>query len=1013
MKKAQDGVLEFLLVNHPLDCPVCDKGGECPLQDQTLAYGPGESRFVEEKRHFEKPIAISELVLLDRERCIQCARCTRFADEVAGEAADRLRRAGASRSRSPPSPTEPVLLLLQRQHGPDLPGGALTATPYRFTARPWDLDQVESTCTTCAVGCRVAVQSSANRLTRLLGIDSDPVNQGWLCDKGRFGFEAVNGESAPTGRFAGEARTRSDRDGSVTEPLVRKDGELVAVSWSEALPAAAGGSSAAREAGGPGAVAVLGGARLHQRGRLRLGQAGQGGPRHRLGRRPAGRRAAGRAGARRCRGPRSTRRARPVVVLLTGDVREELPVLFLRLRGRRSTGTTALVELASAADARSRRTLPSVCRPPGRRAGAGPGADRRRRRGARRRPTPRARLAAPATWTGARAAAGGPAAAGAAATAWWWCWDGRRWPSTQAVVAEAAGVLAAALPGARFLPALRRGNVHGRPRHGPGARACCPAGCRWRRGGEWFAERWGSVPADPGLDAGGDPGSLAGARRRRRAPDRRVLIVLGADPLGDFPDRHLAAGPWPRPSSWSRWPATRPTSRCAPTWCCRRPWPTSGRARRPTSRAGSAARPEAGGPGPGLARLDDRRRAGRGAGRGPRVRAPDRASGRRSSGWPRPTPAHAGERSTRRRRATAWSCRFGAPGLGPGRRSPADRPDGHPGRRVGRAPGGAAPGRAAESPAAEESAVTGPSDRRRRRPAATDRPRPARCRSRRAGEAPHVPPPTATRCGWSRAAASTTAAPRSPPRRRWPRWSPTAVVRANPYDLDRLGVATGDQVRVRSARAALVLAGRGRRRACPRGVVAVDFNLPAPDAGGDGANSRRRPGLIDATAVCDRRAAGVASVTGAALLGAHHAGDPLFDHGVGWFVWVVVVIKVLVAFGVLLVSVMLMIWFERKVISDMQSRIGPNRAGPWGLLQTLADGIKLFFKEDLLPERADRVVFKLAPYLSLLPALLIFTVVPGRRHHHHRRPHLRAAGGRPAHRDPARAGHVVASPSTA
>ncbi|MGH9083559.1 MAG: NADH-quinone oxidoreductase subunit NuoH [Acidimicrobiales bacterium] len=105
-------------------------------------------------------------------------------------------------------------------------------------------------------------------------------------------------------------------------------------------------------------------------------------------------------------------------------------------------------------------------------------------------------------------------------------------------------------------------------------------------------------------------------------------------------------------------------------------------------------------------------------------------------------------------------------------------------------------------------------------------------------------------------------------------------------------------------------------------------------------------------------------------------GDPLFSNGVGWFVWVVVVIKVLAAFAVLLVSVLLMIWFERKVISDMQSRIGPNRAGPWGLLQTLADGTKLFFKEDLLPERADRAVFKLAPYLSLVPALLIFTVVP-------------------------------------
>jgi len=105
-------------------------------------------------------------------------------------------------------------------------------------------------------------------------------------------------------------------------------------------------------------------------------------------------------------------------------------------------------------------------------------------------------------------------------------------------------------------------------------------------------------------------------------------------------------------------------------------------------------------------------------------------------------------------------------------------------------------------------------------------------------------------------------------------------------------------------------------------------------------------------------------------------GDPLFDHGVGWFVWVVVVIRVLVAFVVLLTAVILMIWFERKVISDMQSRIGPNRAGPWGMLQTMADGIKLIFKEDLMPERADRFVFKLAPFLSLVPAMIVFTVVP-------------------------------------
>ena len=234
VKKAQDGVLEFLLINHPLDCPVCDKGGECPLQDQTLAYGPGETRFVEEKRHFEKPIPISELVLLDRERCIQCSRCTRFADEVAGEAQiDFIGRGEQLEVNT--FPELPFTSYFSGNTVQICPVGALTATPYRFTARPWDLDQVESTCTTCAVGCRVAVQSSANRVTRLLGIDSDPVNHGWLCDKGRFAFEAVNSE---------------DR---LAEPLVRKDGELVPASWHEALAAVADGHDRGRPtAGGAG-----------------------------------------------------------------------------------------------------------------------------------------------------------------------------------------------------------------------------------------------------------------------------------------------------------------------------------------------------------------------------------------------------------------------------------------------------------------------------------------------------------------------------------------------------------------------------------------------------------------------------------------------------------------------------------------------------------------------------------------------------------------------------------------
>ena len=154
------------LVNHPLDCPVCDKGGECPLQDQTLAYGPGESRFVEEKRHWEKPMPISDLVYLDRERCIQCGRCVRFADEVAGDPLIDFAERG-DLTEVATFPGEPYSSYFSGNVVQICPVGALTAKPYRFKARPWDLEQVESTCTNCSVGCRVAVQSSSGSSSRL------------------------------------------------------------------------------------------------------------------------------------------------------------------------------------------------------------------------------------------------------------------------------------------------------------------------------------------------------------------------------------------------------------------------------------------------------------------------------------------------------------------------------------------------------------------------------------------------------------------------------------------------------------------------------------------------------------------------------------------------------------------------------------------------------------------------------------------------------------------------------
>ncbi|HET9542479.1 MAG TPA: 2Fe-2S iron-sulfur cluster-binding protein, partial [Acidimicrobiales bacterium] len=178
-KKAQDGVLEFLLINHPLDCPVCDKGGECPLQDQTIAYGPGESRFVEEKRHYAKPIPVNDVVLLDRERCILCDRCTRFAKDVAGDPLISFIGRGAATEVNT-FPDHPFSSYFSGNTVQICPVGALTAGPFRFRARPWDLANAESTCTTCSVGCRVAIQSSRDEVLRYSGVDGDPVNWGWL-----------------------------------------------------------------------------------------------------------------------------------------------------------------------------------------------------------------------------------------------------------------------------------------------------------------------------------------------------------------------------------------------------------------------------------------------------------------------------------------------------------------------------------------------------------------------------------------------------------------------------------------------------------------------------------------------------------------------------------------------------------------------------------------------------------------------------------------------------------------
>jgi len=221
--KAQRGTLEFLLLNHPLDCPVCDKGGECPLQNQALSNGPAESRFRDEKRTFEKPIAISSQVLLDRERCVLCARCTRFSQQIAGDPFIELFERGALEQVAVYT-DEPFNSYFSGNTVQICPVGALTGAQYRFRARPFDLVSTPSVCEHCASGCQQRTDWRRGKVLRRLAGQDDDVNEEWNCDKGRWAFQYA---------------TAKDR---VREPLVRDDdGYLVEAAWSTALERAAAG----------------------------------------------------------------------------------------------------------------------------------------------------------------------------------------------------------------------------------------------------------------------------------------------------------------------------------------------------------------------------------------------------------------------------------------------------------------------------------------------------------------------------------------------------------------------------------------------------------------------------------------------------------------------------------------------------------------------------------------------------------------------------------------------------
>ncbi|HWC26744.1 MAG TPA: NADH-quinone oxidoreductase subunit NuoG, partial [Solirubrobacteraceae bacterium] len=245
VKEAQAAIVEFLLINHPLDCPVCDAGGECPLQDIAFGWGPGRSRFIEPKRHFVKPLELSPLIAIDRERCILCYRCVRFSQEISEDYQLVLQERTADTYVATFN-GHPYVAPFSGNIIDLCPVGALTSQPYRFRARPWDIEGAGSVCTLCPSQCNVALTVRDERVLRVQARDHPEVDDGWLCDKGRFAYQAVH------------------VDQRIAHPLVRIDGELVPVSWDRALDEAAAALSAAGSEG----AAIAGGETTNEEGWL-------------------------------------------------------------------------------------------------------------------------------------------------------------------------------------------------------------------------------------------------------------------------------------------------------------------------------------------------------------------------------------------------------------------------------------------------------------------------------------------------------------------------------------------------------------------------------------------------------------------------------------------------------------------------------------------------------------------------------------------------------------------------
>ena len=489
VKEAQESVLEFLLINHPLDCPICDRGGECPLQDQALGFGSAVSRYVDPKRTYAKPIPLSPLVNLDRERCVLCARCTRFCDEISGDRFIELFSRGAAQQVSI-APGEDFDSPFSGNTVQICPVGALTSEAYRFAARPFDLQYEDSICPHCACGCNLRVDTRRGEVVRHLARDNYDVNDAWLCDKGRYAFRWP------------------DRD-RLELPLLRRSGGLEPASFEEVFEAIAGWASGA-------AVGIIAGGRLSDEDAYALSKLARVGfgtndVDHRLVGSPdvplAVEQAHG-AGMPVTYGDVERARA----ILLVGlDAENELPILHLRIRKAvRKGGARVFV-------VHPRRTrLADVAEhfpcPPGAEA------------------TFLARLAAAEDeGTGPGRAMAALREAGDAAIVF----AGPRLAESAAAVGQAAAL--AQQVGARFAYLCRRANDRGALRAGIHP-ALLPGG----RPVEDDAERaevevaWGAlVPRRPGRDAGAI---------LRAAAEREIdlLYLVGVDPMRDFPDAELA-----------------------------------------------------------------------------------------------------------------------------------------------------------------------------------------------------------------------------------------------------------------------------------------------------------------------------------------------------------------------------------------------------------------------------------------------------------------------------------------